>query len=183
MKDLREVLAEKEDELVFANDKVAELQATQNETHDQLEETLKNIERDHAGKEADLVAANREIEVVSEYFVPGMATYCKKFGQRVYELEETVEDLRAREQDLTADLRSADEAFENAKTHYENLVTALKDARKKLQGERDGALADVEAGVRERDALRRERADEIERHRKLLSDRELVSLTPVRRYP
>ena len=82
---------------------------------------------------------------------------------------------------MTADLRSADEAFEKAKTHYENLVAALKEARKKLQGERDDALADIEAGINERDALRRERADEIQRHRKLLADREAVSLdnTPV----
>jgi ribosomal protein L11 methylase PrmA len=61
---LKEVLAEREEELLIASDKVAELQATQNETHDQLEETLKNIEKDNAEKDADLIAANREIEVV-----------------------------------------------------------------------------------------------------------------------
>lgn len=54
----------REDELAGTSDRVAELQAAQGETHDRLEETLKNIERDNAEKEADLVAANLEIEKV-----------------------------------------------------------------------------------------------------------------------
>lgn len=41
------------------------LEAAQAETHDRLEETLKNIERDNQEKEADLIAANREVEEVS----------------------------------------------------------------------------------------------------------------------
>jgi hypothetical protein len=58
------VLLEREDELAYANDRVAELQSVQNETHDRLEETLKNIERDNDDKDADLIAANREVEEV-----------------------------------------------------------------------------------------------------------------------
>jgi chromosome segregation ATPase len=153
---LREVLVEKEEQLLATNDKVSELQSAQNETHDQLEETLKNIERDNLEKDADLIAANREIEVVRTFLTcHSRCILSIQFGQRVYELEETVEDLRTREQDLTADLRSADEAFENAKTHYENLVSALKEARKKLQGERDDAMADIQAGLDERNAPRK----------------------------
>ena len=49
---------------MYANDRVAELQSVQNETHDRLEETLKNIERDNDDKDADLIAANREVEEV-----------------------------------------------------------------------------------------------------------------------
>jgi len=65
LKELRESLTDREDELRAANARIAELQAAQNETHDQLEDTLKNIEEDNAEKEADLVAANREVETVS----------------------------------------------------------------------------------------------------------------------
>lgn len=65
LKDLRETLLERDEELALSNDRVAELQANQSETHDRLEETLKNIERDNAEKDADLIAANREIEAVS----------------------------------------------------------------------------------------------------------------------
>ncbi|GFZ45294.1 hypothetical protein JCM24511_03020 [Saitozyma sp. JCM 24511] len=161
VKDLREALLEREDELAYANDRVAELQSVQNETHDRLEETLKNIERDNDDKDADLIAANREVE---------------ELGQRVYELEEAVEELRARESDLNADLRSADDAFENAKTHYENLVAALKEARKKLQDEKEdvvGLLKDEEAKrVAERERYQRDKADEAARQRRALADKD-----------
>ncbi|RSH89332.1 hypothetical protein EHS25_002444 [Saitozyma podzolica] len=161
VKDLREALLEREDELAYANDRVAELQSVQNETHDRLEETLKNIERDNDDKDADLIAANREVE---------------ELGQRVYELEEAVEELRARESDLNADLRSADDAFENAKTHYENLVAALKEARKKLQDEKEdvvGLLKDEEAKrAAERERFQRDKADEAARQRRALADKD-----------
>ena len=65
LKDLREALVEREEDLAAATDRVGELQANQSETHDRLEETLKNIERDNTEKDADLIAANREIEAVS----------------------------------------------------------------------------------------------------------------------
>lgn len=65
LKDLREALVEREEDLAAATERVAELQANQSETHDRLEETLKNIERDNTEKDADLIAANREIEAVS----------------------------------------------------------------------------------------------------------------------
>jgi len=65
MKEVREMLLEREDELAVANERIAELQAVQAETHDRLEETLKNIERDNAEKDADLIEANREVEAVS----------------------------------------------------------------------------------------------------------------------
>ena len=64
-KDIREALLERDEELASANDRVAELQGAQAETHDRLEETLRNIERDNAEKETDLIAANREVEEVS----------------------------------------------------------------------------------------------------------------------
>lgn len=71
LKDLREVLVERDEELGQANERVADLQANQSETHDRLEETLKNIERDNAEKDADLIAANREIEAVGQLpFLP-----------------------------------------------------------------------------------------------------------------
>ena len=140
-----------------------ELQAAQGETHDKLEVTLKNIDRDNAEKDADLIAANREIEAL---------------GQRVYELEEELDEHQARENDLVNDLQSADQAFESAKSHYENLVNALKDARKALQSERDEALAKVkreENGRREdREGLKRDLKEMDERHRRVLEDRDQV---------
>jgi chromosome segregation ATPase len=142
---------------------VNELQAAQGETHDKLEVTLKNIDRDNAEKDADLIAANREIEAL---------------GQRVYELEEELDEHQARENDLVNDLQSADQAFESAKSHYENLVNALKDARKALQSERDEALAKVkreENGRREdREGLKRDLKEMDERHRRVLEDRDQV---------
>ena len=84
-----------------------------------------------------------------------------------------------REAQLDGDLRSADEAFDQAKTHYENLVDALKEARKKLQDERDEAVADArEAESRvesEREAAKREKEVELEKLRRVLSEREQVS--------
>lgn len=65
IKDLREALLEREEELVNAQAKVAALETAQAETHDRLEVTLSGIERDNAEKENDLVAANREVEAVS----------------------------------------------------------------------------------------------------------------------
>jgi chromosome segregation ATPase len=142
---------------------VNELQAAQGETHDKLEVTLKNIDRDNAEKDADLIAANREIEAL---------------GQRVYELEEELDEHQARENDLVNDLQSADQAFESAKSNYENLVNALKDARKALQSERDEALAKVkreENGRREdREGLKRDLKEMDERHRRVLEDRDQV---------
>ena len=139
------------------------MQAAQGETHDKLEVTLKNIDRDNAEKDADLIAANREIEAL---------------GQRVYELEEELDEHQARENDLVNDLQSADQAFESAKSHYENLVNALKDARKALQSERDEALAKVkreENGRREdREGLKRDLKEMDERHRRVLEDRDQV---------
>ena len=53
---------------------MAELEAAQGETHDQLEETMRNIEQDNADKEADLFAANREVEEVSRLAWQDMGT-------------------------------------------------------------------------------------------------------------
>lgn len=87
--------------------------------------------------------------------------------------------MRVKEQQLDTDLRSADEAFDQAKTHYENLVAALKDARKKLQDERDDALADArdadEKRLSERETAKREKEVEVEKIRRTLSEREQVS--------
>jgi len=176
IKEIREVLTEREEELAAATNRVAVLEAAQGETHDQLEETMQNIDRDNADKEADLVAANREVEEVRSC-ERLMLTY-RQLGQRVLELEEGIETFRIRERDLNADLRSADEAFENAKTHYENLVNALKEARRKLQDERDGALVDAklaqEKRVVDKDAWRKENLDEAEKHRRILADKDQV---------
>ncbi|OCF33425.1 hypothetical protein I316_04845 [Kwoniella heveanensis BCC8398] len=156
-------LLERDEELAAALEKISDLQGVQAETHDRLEETLKNIDRDNQEKDQELLAANREIE---------------ELGQRVYELEEALEDHRARESDLNADLRSADEAFENAKSQYENLVAALKEARKKLQNERDDALdrarREEEAKIAERDAARRARDGDKEVHRRALEEKDQI---------
>jgi len=77
------------------------------------------------------------------------------------------------------DLQSADQAFESAKTHYENLVNALKDARKALQAERDDALSKVkkeETGRREdKEGWRKDMKEVEERHRQILADRDQAS--------
>lgn len=80
---------------------------------------------------------------------------------------------------LDGDLKTADEAFDQAKAHYENLVTALKEARKKLQDERDDALADVRdleaKRAADKENARREKETELEKMRRALSEREQVS--------
>lgn len=105
----------------------------------------------------------------------------EQLGQRVFDLEEGIEQLRLREQDLNADLQSADQAFENAKTHYENLVSALKEARRKLQDERDVALADTkqvrENWVSDKETWRKEKLDEAEKYRRTSTDRDQVRLS------
>ena len=77
------------------------------------------------------------------------------------------------------DLQSADQAFESAKTHYENLVNALKDARKALQAERDDALSKVkkeETGRREdKEGWRKDMKEVEERHKRMLADRDQAS--------
>jgi hypothetical protein len=97
----------------------------------------------------------------------------------VYELEEALDEAQAREQDLTNDLQSADQAFEGAKIHYEKLVTALKEARGVMQAERDEAVAraEKEAGGRrdDKEGWKRENREREERHKRALDDRDLVS--------
>ena len=62
-------MQEREDELATTIERVEELQANQAETHDRLEDTLRNIEQDNEDKDADLVAANREVEEVCRFSV------------------------------------------------------------------------------------------------------------------
>ncbi|WRT67702.1 uncharacterized protein IL334_004674 [Kwoniella shivajii] len=160
-KETLETLREREEELAVALDKIQDLQAVQTETHDRLEETLRNIENDNREKDGELLAANREVE---------------ELGQRVYELEEALEDHRLKEADLNADLKSADEAFENAKSHYENLVTALKEARRKLQDERDQAISGGEKEIELRNAelhkMDRDRKGDEEKFKRALKEKE-----------
>ncbi|KAK8858516.1 hypothetical protein IAR55_002743 [Kwoniella newhampshirensis] len=164
-KETREALLDREEELTAALEKVSALQAVQAETHDRLEATLNNIETDNAEKDAELLEANREVEAL---------------GQRVFELEEAVEEMRAREADLNADLRSADEAFENAKTHYESLVVALKEARRKVQDERDDALErlgrEADGRVSDKETARRDlETEKMRSHRALQEKDQLLS--------
>ena len=96
----------------------------------------------------------------------------------MYELEEALDEAQAREQDLTNDLQSADQAFEGAKIHYEKLVNALKEARGLMQTERDEAIAkaEKEAGARREDkeSWKRENKEREERHKRALEDRDQV---------
>ena len=73
LKDIRQALLEREEELAVASERIAELQATQDQTHDRLEETMKAIELDNEEKEADLIAANKELEIVSVSSTNGLA--------------------------------------------------------------------------------------------------------------
>ncbi|EIW73667.1 hypothetical protein TREMEDRAFT_26645 [Tremella mesenterica DSM 1558] len=161
LKELRDALLEREEELAVVSERVAELEAAQSETHDRLEETMRNIERDNEEKEADLIAANKEIEVL---------------GQRVYELEEALDELRVRESDLNADLRSADEAFDSTKSHYETLVAALKEARRKLQDDHDTLISQIrqeeEAHLAEKERWRQDKQDQADSHRRALAEQE-----------
>jgi hypothetical protein len=93
-----------------------------------------------------------------------------------------LDEHQARENDLVNDLQSADQAFESAKTHYENLVNALKDARKALQAERDEALAQARkeesARKEDKEIWRKETKEMDERHRRILADRDQVRRSP-----
>ncbi|OWT40032.1 hypothetical protein C362_02530 [Cryptococcus neoformans Bt1] len=161
IKEIRVSLLEREEHLTGALEEIQELQAAKAITHDRLEETLKNIERDNIEKHAELMDANREIE---------------ELGQRVYELEEALEDHRAREASLNADLRSADEEFENAKAHYEDLINVLKEARRKIQEEKEDALTRLgqerEERRSDRESIKRELDTENSRLRQALSEKE-----------
>ncbi|ORX40156.1 hypothetical protein BD324DRAFT_648758 [Kockovaella imperatae] len=161
VKELREILQEREEDLAAAIEQVEELKAARAETHDRLEDTLRNIEMDNAEKDADLQAANREVE---------------ELGQRIFDLEDAVEQFRASEDNLRAELQGADEAFENSKTQYETFIAALKEARKKLQGERDDAIADAreaeDRAMNEREKWRSESRAEVQDLRKRLSQSE-----------
>ena len=148
VKELREALIEREDDLATAQCRIEELEAASAETAERLEETLRNFESDNAGRDADLEAANAEVE---------------SLGQRVYELEEALEDVRAREADLSADLRGADEQYAAEKAQYESLISALKEARAKLQLEAEERQSAVEAAERARRADRSKAQAEIER--------------------
>ncbi|ODN77571.1 hypothetical protein L202_04740 [Cryptococcus amylolentus CBS 6039] len=164
MKELREALIEREEHLTSALEEISQLQAAEAVTHDRLEETLKNIERDNVEKDAELMDANREIE---------------ELGQRVYELEELVEDHRVREGELNADLKGADEAFEHAKAHYEELIGVLKEARRKLQQEKEDALDQIrkerDARQAEKDAAKRDLDAHASRHRQALAEKDTYS--------
>lgn len=103
----------------------------------------------------------------------------------MYELEELADELKGREADLNADLRSADEAFESSKTHYESLVAALKDARRKLQSDLDELHAQHKADTerlrqelqdRETHLTRTKREVEDARERVAMRDRDLVKV-------
>ncbi|BEI86402.1 hypothetical protein CcaverHIS002_0606890 [Cutaneotrichosporon cavernicola] len=116
------------------------------ETAERLTETLRGIEMDNATKEEDIVAANHEVD---------------RLGQRVYELEETIEALQAREADLEAELNRADED----KAHFEELIDALKTARKKANDEREEIASALK---RESDA----RAQDADHHRRAVAGRD-----------
>ncbi|WWC88754.1 uncharacterized protein L201_003667 [Kwoniella dendrophila CBS 6074] len=162
-KEVHEALRDREEELTTALNKIEDLQAVQAETHDRLEETLRNIENDNREKDGELLEANREVE---------------ELGQRVYELEEALEDQRIKESDLQSDLKSADEAFENAKSHYENLVTALKEARRKLQDEKDDLhlqiQRDEQSRLNELDRITRERKGDEDKWKRTLQEKDQI---------
>ncbi|KAL1412952.1 hypothetical protein Q8F55_000701 [Vanrija albida] len=164
LEDIRKLVLEREEDLGTARERVAELEAAQGETHDRLEETLRNIDMDNAEKEADLVSANREVEAL---------------GQKVYDLEELIEELRDRETELNAELQKLEEAYEGEKAHFEELVSALKDARKKTQDERDDFSMQLkhekEAHTSNREAWESERVSEQEHHRRQLASRDQVN--------
>lgn len=160
IEDLRKGLLEREDELAGAREQIMVLEAAQGETHDRLEETLRGIQIDNEKKEADLLEANREVE---------------SLGQRVYELEELVDELRAREGELAAELQRMDDEKEN----YDELVTALKEARRKIQDERDDYASRLaraeEAFHSEREAWEKSRQREAEHHERVLATKDQVT--------
>lgn len=131
LKDLRDIVEEREDELAGAREQIDGLQAMQQETADRLEDTFHNIERDNVDKDSDLIAANREIETVSSSHECYSLTL-PKLGQRVFDLEELVEDLRSKELELGAELDAADQAFEEMRGNHGQLVDALKDVSASL---------------------------------------------------
>ncbi|WVO15791.1 hypothetical protein L204_103453 [Cryptococcus depauperatus] len=156
-KDIRDMLAEREDNLASALQNIQDLQAERAEAHDRLEETLKNIERDNAAKDEELLASNHDLE---------------EYGQRVFELEEALEEYRLKERDLIADL----EALETEKRHYEELVGALKQARRGLQEEKNAALDQVQKGKEAlklaQDSSKQEIATEQSKHNQALSEKD-----------
>lgn len=97
----------------------------------------------------------------------------------MYELEEALDEVQAREQDLNAELQAVDQEFESAKSHYEGLVNALKEARQLMQTERDEAVnlkrKEAEGRQADRDGWKRESRDKDERHKRVLADRDSVS--------
>lgn len=93
----------------------------------------------------------------------------------MYELEEAIDEMRAREAELTAELQNADEE----KQHFEDLVSALKEARRKAHEERDEWTIKhqraVEAHESDRQTWESERTSEAEQHRRALANRDQVN--------
>lgn len=81
----------------------------------------------------------------------------------MYDLEEMVEELRAREAELSEEVQRADEE----KQHYLDLVTALKDARKKAQDESEELSEHVKR-------IEAERKEDNEHHQRTLTSRDQV---------
>jgi len=93
----------------------------------------------------------------------------------VYDLEEMVDEMRARETELTNELQRLDED----KLHLQDVISALKDARRKTQEERDDLSIKLqraeEAHAAERDTWEAERAEEADQHRRALASRDQVT--------
>lgn len=84
---------------------VTELEANTNDLHEKFETALAHLEHESDEKDAEIEAANREIE---------------QFGQRIYELEEENDRIKAESQRARED-----DAVEKERLHA--LSTALKE--------------------------------------------------------
>ena len=84
---------------------ISELEANTTDLHEKFETALAHLEREAEEKDAEIESANREIE---------------RLGQRVFELEDDLDNIRAE-----SDKLRNDEATERER--LETLVATLKD--------------------------------------------------------
>jgi chromosome segregation ATPase len=93
----------------------------------------------------------------------------------VYDLEEAIDEMRARESELGNELQRLDED----KLHLEDVIAALKEARRKMQDERDEFAIKhqraEDAHKEDRETWDGERAAEAEQHRRQLAGRDQVT--------
>ncbi|KAA1475865.1 hypothetical protein DENSPDRAFT_842743 [Dentipellis sp. KUC8613] len=141
IEELRDALSDRDSESEELRMQIAELESNTNALHEKFEAAFAHMEQEAEEKDAEIAAANREIE---------------QLGQRIYELEEDNDELK-RLHDRARD----EEAVE--RDRLEALSAALKDRVADLKGELQELNEMYEACTQDITA-HRERQEQLAQH-------------------